>query len=202
MTNTIKTMTPTTLTRVTIKQAGVPTSSPTHTIRPTPPTASSTGSITFVFFLLMWRSVHHYESTSSRSVLLTLPPVTLFLSNLYATIASLSSNDTKKSKLKVVLNLNKIYETVLLVLTIKSLIFFRPTRRQYGRPVVTKEMLVGRVLVNAVYVGICQGMTKFSMWGVPGTGQGEGEGGGIREAGGGEYYEQGQEEYGGQGEGY
>ncbi|GMI11683.1 hypothetical protein TrRE_jg6239, partial [Triparma retinervis] len=118
----------------------------------------------------MWRSVHHYESTSSRSVLLTLPPVTLFLSNLYATIASLSSNEGKKSKLKVVLNLNKFYEASLLLLAIKSLLLFRPSRRQYGRPVVTKEMLVGRVLVNAVYVGICQGMTKFSMWGLPGGG--------------------------------
>ncbi|GMH63246.1 hypothetical protein TL16_g03661 [Triparma laevis f. inornata] len=124
--------------------------------------AVSKGSISCLFFLLMWRSVHHYESSDSR-LLLVLPSALLFLGNLYGFVTSLMKGE--KGKLKLLLNLNKLTEGILLISSFFKLIFYTP-KRIYGRPLITKEILVGRVLVNALYLTLCQGMTKISVWGV------------------------------------
>ncbi|GMH97424.1 hypothetical protein TrST_g12860 [Triparma strigata] len=124
--------------------------------------AVSKGSISCLFFLLMWRSVHHYESADSR-LLLVLPSALLFLGNLYGFVTSLMKGE--KGKLKLLLNLNKLTEGILLISSFFKLIFYTP-KRIYDRPLITKEILVGRVLVNALYLALCQGMTKISVWGV------------------------------------
>ena len=57
--------------------------------------AVSKGSISCLFFLLMWRSVHHYESADSR-LLLVLPSALLFLGNLYGFVTSLMKGEKGK----------------------------------------------------------------------------------------------------------
>ena len=131
--------------------------------------AVSKTSISGVFFILMWRSVHHYEnSDASMSLRLfyVLPSIVLFLANLYGFISSFlpdtsspTTGTSTKKYLKPILNANKIAEALLFINGVFRLLFIKP-KRIYGRPLVTKEQVVGKVLVNAVYIALCQIMTK------------------------------------------
>jgi hypothetical protein len=167
--------------------------------------AVSKTSITGVFFLLMWRSIHHYELADSRSsmrLMFVLPSMLLFLANLVGFLVSFLPNTDSKKNLKHILNANKVIEALLLVGGLFRLIFLKP-KRVYGRIIETKDMVVGRVLINAVYIAICQLMTKISVWGIdaaaggggfaPIGGSGVGGGMGGEAGGGGDngYYAQG-----------
>ena len=150
----------------------------------------SSKSISLIFFLLMWRAVHHYEladSLSSSRLLLVVPTILLFLANLYAFITSFlppapdAAPNSSKKLLKPILNANKLTEALLLLGNLWKLLFAKPKRQYGGRgraPPAGKEAYVGGILVNALYIALCHLMTKVSIFGGDGQVGGGGGGGG------------------------
>lgn len=125
----------------------------------------SKGSISFFFFVLMWRSIHHYEmaDVSLKGLArtsLVLPTVGLFVANLAGCFASLSPPSTvTKKRLKLILNGNKIIESMLFVYH-----FLRLTVFSSEGPV--REVYVGRIITNFLFVVQCQLFTKVTWDGV------------------------------------
>lgn len=127
----------------------------------------SKGSISLFFFILMWRSVHHFELADqsfkgSTRLVMVLPTVLLFLGNMVGCVATLmtaAATDGRKNKkrMKAVLNLNKLVEITLMAYNIMRLIFF-PNRY------VMREIYVGRTLSNFLFIIQCQLFTKVT-WG-------------------------------------
>ena len=124
----------------------------------------SKGSISLFFFILMWRSVHHYElaDQSFKGTLrffMVFPPVVLFLSNMIACVASIMSSSNSgrnaKKRMKAVLNLNKVMELSLICYNILRLLAF-PSKY------VVREIYVGRTLTNFLFVIQCQLFTKVT----------------------------------------
>lgn len=124
------------------------------------------GSIAMFFFLLMWRSVHHYEMADSSfqkngllRIMMVTPPVVLFLGNMAGCVGSLvSPSSSSKKRMKAILNLNKLMELSLMVYNILRLVIF-PSR------FVLREIYVGRVLSNFLFLIQCQLFTKVT-WNV------------------------------------
>ncbi len=93
----------------------------------------SKGSISLFFFILVWRSVHHFELADqsfkgSLRLFMVFPTVILFLGNMVACVASVmsSSNASRgaKKRMKAVLNLNKLMELSLICYNIMRLLLF------------------------------------------------------------------------------
>lgn len=126
----------------------------------------SKGSISLFFFILMWRSVHHYELADqsfkgSVRLIMVLPTVILFLGNMVGCVASLMSSSStsasrnSKKRMKAVLNLNKLVELCLIIYNVFRLIFF-PSKY------ILKEVYVGRTLTNFLFIIQCQLFTKVT----------------------------------------
>ena len=126
----------------------------------------SKGSISLFFFILMWRSVHHYELADQSfkgtvRLIMVFPTVLLFLGNMIGCVASLmtasSTNTSRSSKkrMKAVLNLNKLMELTLIVYNVFRLIFF-PSK------LVMREIYVSRTLTNFLFIIQCQLFTKVT----------------------------------------
>jgi hypothetical protein len=124
------------------------------------------GSIAMFFFLLMWRSVHHYEMADTSfqkngllRIMMVTPPVILFLGNMAGCVGSLvSPTSSSKKRMKAILNLNKLMELSLMTYNILRLVIF-PSR------FVLREIYVGRVLSNFLFLIQCQLFTKVT-WNV------------------------------------
>lgn len=123
----------------------------------------SRGSISFFFFILMWRAVHHYElADQSRKglgrLLLVIPAVALFIGNMAGCVASVTSpSQSAKKRMKAILNLNKLVEFTLFVYNVLRLTVF-PSK------FTTREIYVGRTLTNFIFLVQCQLFTKVT-WG-------------------------------------
>ena len=125
----------------------------------------SKGSISLFFFILMWRSVHHYELADlsfkgTVRLIMVIPTVLLFLGNMIGCVASLMSSTTKssrnaKKRMKAVLNLNKLVELCLIFYNVLRLIFF-PSKK------ILREIYVGRTLTNFLFIIQCQLFTKVT----------------------------------------
>ena len=124
----------------------------------------SRGSISLFFFILMWRSVHHFELADQSfqkaprtRLLLVLPTIVMFVGNMSGCVAAIVSNQTKGSKkrMKAVLNLNKLVELVLFVYNVLRLTLF-PNK------FVMREIYVGRTLSNFLFMVQCQLFTKVT----------------------------------------
>lgn len=122
----------------------------------------SRGSIAIFFFILMWRSVHHYELADqtfrgATRFFMVLPPVVLFLGNMAGCVGSImSSNGTSgKKRLKAILNLNKLVEIVLMMYNVMRLLLV-PSK------LVMREVYVGRTLSNFLFLVQCQLFTKVT----------------------------------------
>ena len=80
----------------------------------------SKGSRAFIFFIMMWRDVHLYEVADQSlkgfaRVVIVVPLVLLFIANLAGVVASFSSpSHSAKTRLKAILNLDKLLEAILL----------------------------------------------------------------------------------------
>lgn len=127
----------------------------------------SKGSISLFFFILMWRSVHHYELADQSfkgkvRLIMVFPTICVFLFNMIGCVASLMSSSTNasrnaKKRMKAVLNLNKLVELCLIFYNVMRLIFF-PSKY------VMREIYVSRTLTNFLFIIQCQLFTKVT-WG-------------------------------------
>lgn len=141
-------------------------------------TTVSKVSVSFFFFILMWRTVHHYEladatfgptgrRTSSGGfkaffvrTIITSPLVVLFLGEMMGAILGISgggagqSHSTKK-RLKGILNLHKGVELVSMVYNIARLALF-PSKYTI------REVYIGRTISNFFFLLQCQLYTKLS----------------------------------------
>eukprot|EP00804_Cyclotella_cryptica_P013142 CCRYP_019640-RA/>CCRYP_019640-RA protein AED:0.04 eAED:0.04 QI:307/1/1/1/1/1/2/580/344 len=143
-------------------------------------TTVSRVSVSFFFFILMWRTVHHYELADAafgtsrgsgkggvraallRSVVVT-PLVILFLGEMMGAILGLTgggiggggaSHATKK-RLKGILNLHKGVELVMLIYNVVRLAIW-PSRY------VMREVYIGRTISNFFFLMQAQLYTKLS----------------------------------------
>jgi hypothetical protein len=141
-------------------------------------TTVSKVSVSFFFFILMWRTVHHYELADStfgpsgkrtsgggfraalvRTIVLS-PLVVLFCGEMMGAILGLSgggggqSHATKK-RLKGILNLHKGVELVMMAYNIFRLAIF-PSRYTI------REVYIGRTISNFFFLLQCQLYTKLS----------------------------------------
>lgn len=125
----------------------------------------SKGSISLFFFILMWRSVHHYEMADlafknmpTKRLFFVIPTVLLFLMNLAGCFSSvMSSSPSTKKKMKAILNLNKVNEGLLFGYNVFRLAVM-PTK--YTQ----REIYVGRIISNFLFLVQCQLFTKVT-WG-------------------------------------
>lgn len=141
-------------------------------------TTVSKVSVSFFFFILMWRTVHHYEladatfgPTAKRAssggfkaffvrTIITSPLVVLFLGEMMGAILGISgggagqSHSTKK-RLKGILNLHKGVELVSMVYNIARLALF-PSKYTI------REVYIGRTISNFFFLLQCQLYTKLS----------------------------------------
>lgn len=141
-------------------------------------TTVSKVSVSFFFFILMWRTVHHYEladatfgPTAKRAskggfksffvrTIVTSPLVVLFLGEMMGAILGISgggagqSHSTKK-RLKGILNLHKGVELVSMVYNIARLALF-PSKYTI------REVYIGRTISNFFFLLQCQLYTKLS----------------------------------------
>mmetsp|Transcript_9191 Transcript_9191/g.13865 ORF Transcript_9191/g.13865 Transcript_9191/m.13865 type:complete len:367 (-) Transcript_9191:246-1346(-) len=141
-------------------------------------TTVSKVSVSFFFFILMWRTVHHYEladatfgptgrRTSKRGfkaffvrTIVTSPLVVLFLGEMMGAILGISgggagqSHSTKK-RLKGILNLHKGVELVSMVYNIARLALF-PSKYTI------REVYIGRTISNFFFLLQCNLYTKLS----------------------------------------
>lgn len=121
----------------------------------------SKGSIAMFFFILMWRSVHHYELadqtfTGVTRLFMVLPPVVLFLGNMLGCVGSIMSNGAMgKKRMKAILNLNKLVELALMAYNVMRLVLV-PSK------LVVREVYVGRTLSNFLFLVQCQLFTKVT----------------------------------------
>lgn len=121
----------------------------------------SKGSVAIFFFILMWRSVHHYELADqtfqgTTRLFMVLPPVVLFLGNMAGCVGSILSNGAiGKKRLKAILNLNKLMEIVLMFYNVMRLVVV-PSK------LVVREVYVGRTLSNFLFLVQCQLFTKVT----------------------------------------
>jgi len=143
-------------------------------------TTVSRVSVSFFFFILMWRTVHHYELADAtfgtsrgsgkggvraallRSIVVT-PLVVLFLGEMMGAILGLTgggiggggtSHATKK-RLKGILNLHKGVELVMLIYNVVRLAIW-PSRY------VMREVYIGRTISNFFFLMQAQLYTKLS----------------------------------------
>lgn len=121
----------------------------------------SKGSIALFFFILMWRSVHHYELADqgfkgSTRLFMVLPTVFLFLGNMAGCVGSIMSNGALgKKRMKAILNLNKLMEISLMAYNVMRLVLV-PSK------LVVREVYVGRTLSNFLFLVQCQLFTKVT----------------------------------------
>ena len=123
----------------------------------------SRGSICFFFFILMWRSVHHYEladqafqNSATTRLIFVVPTIILFLGNMAGCVASFTSGThAAKKRMKAVLNLNKLAELLMFVYNVVRLSLV-PNK------FVQREIYVGRTLTNFMFIIQCQLFTKVT----------------------------------------
>eukprot|EP00581_Thalassiosira_minuscula_P006214 CAMPEP_0183745162 /NCGR_PEP_ID=MMETSP0737-20130205/66102_1 /TAXON_ID=385413 /ORGANISM="Thalassiosira miniscula, Strain CCMP1093" /LENGTH=421 /DNA_ID=CAMNT_0025980821 /DNA_START=9 /DNA_END=1274 /DNA_ORIENTATION=- len=137
-------------------------------------TTVSRVSVSFFFFILMWRTVHHYELADAtfghkatkakgslllRTIIVT-PLVVLFLGEMMGAILGLaggSANTSKatKKRLKGILNLHKFVELIMIVYNVVRLAVW-PSKY------VMREVYIGRTISNFFFLMQAQLYTKLS----------------------------------------
>jgi len=125
----------------------------------------SRGSICLFFFVLMWRSVHHYEladqsfknSIIARPIFV-IPTIILFIGNMTGCVASITSQShSSKKRMKAILNLNKLAELMIFLYNILRLAII-PNKY------IPREIYIGRTLTNFMFMIQLQVFTRVT-WG-------------------------------------
>jgi len=141
-------------------------------------TTVSRVSVSLFFFILMWRTVHHYEladatfSSSSRKhtntglrasllrIVIVTPLVVLFLGEMMGAIMGVTgggsnASHTTKKRLKGILNLHKGVELVMMFYNVVRLAIW-PSKY------VMREVYIGRTISNFFFLMQAQLYTKLS----------------------------------------
>jgi len=124
-------------------------------------TSVGKGSRALIFFFLMWRNVHLYEVADQatkgvRRLVLVIPLVLLFFGNLMGVVSSLSSpGHAAKRRLKAILNMDKLVETLLILY---SFIRLTVAPSKY----VPRELYITNILHSFLFILQCQGFTRLS----------------------------------------
>lgn len=125
----------------------------------------SRASISILFFVLIMRSLHHFELTdkifkkSALRPFIIIPTIILFLSNMAGFVAAFSTPSSKtKRRMKAVINLNKLFELCQFLYCICRVTIF-PNKY------VERDIYVGRSLGHFIILAQCQLMTKVA-WGI------------------------------------
>lgn len=140
--------------------------------------AVSRASVSLFFFVLMWRTVHHYESADAafeagggglgkmlKRTAVCAPLVILFLGELVGAVMGLSGGKggnggrSTKRRLKGVLNLHKAVELMTMTYNVIRLAVW-PSRY------VPREVYIGRTVSNFFFLMQCQLYTSLSWDGV------------------------------------
>jgi len=122
----------------------------------------SRGSISVFFFVLMWRSVHHFEladqafrRSPTTRLIFVVPTVLLFIGNMAGCVATIMTRTLKsKKRMKAVLNLNKLVEL--------SLFAYNVVRLGLVNKLVPREIYVGRSITNFLFIVQCQLFTRVT----------------------------------------
>ena len=140
-------------------------------------TTVSRASVSVFFFILMWRTVHHYELADAafgragsfggallRTTVVT-PLVVLFLGEMMGAVLGLaggrgiggvsSANHATKKRLKGILNLHKGVELTMMVYNVLRLAIF-PSKY------VPREVYIGRIIGNFFFLTQAHLYTKLS----------------------------------------
>jgi hypothetical protein len=124
-------------------------------------TSVGKGSRAAIFFFLMWRDVHLYETaatitSATRRMLLTVPLVFLFIANMAGAVVSLTSpSHATKKRLKAILNLDKVVEVLLVLYAVIRLTV-------WPSPYTPREVYIGNCLYSALFLLQCQAFTRLS----------------------------------------
>lgn len=125
-------------------------------------TSVGKGSRAVIFFFLMWRNVHLYEVADQtvrgglRRLVLVVPLVLLFFGNLMGVVASLSTpGHAAKRRLKAVLNMDKLVETLLILYSFGRLTV-APS------PHVNREIHIANIFHSILFILQCQAFTRLS----------------------------------------
>jgi len=125
-------------------------------------TVQSSGAVTFMMFILVWRGISHYEIADKISGPLRIPAVMIAflvcITNLAGFVVSMSGSNNK-TRLKIVINNNKVVEFVELVFNAWVLLF-QPNANKNVR----EESLV-KTFTNVFFLMQLQLYTKAT-WGV------------------------------------
>lgn len=131
-------------------------------------TSMSRTSVPIVFFVLLTRSIHHYELADasfrgSKRLLFVLPAVALFLCNLSGVVVgaltSINGRGGTKRRLKAILNFNKFVEVLCGLYNVSRLAAF-PSKY------VPREVYVARTVTNFMFLSFCQIYTKITWGGI------------------------------------
>jgi len=120
----------------------------------------SRGSIPMIFFVLIWRSVHHFELADqafkeSTKRVFVLPTVILLISNMAGFVGGIMAQTPRsKTRMKAILNLNKLVELILF--------FYNTSRLMIPNDFVAREIYVGRVISNFIFLLQCHVYTKVT----------------------------------------
>mmetsp|Transcript_14447 Transcript_14447/g.18883 ORF Transcript_14447/g.18883 Transcript_14447/m.18883 type:complete len:289 (-) Transcript_14447:538-1404(-) len=128
--------------------------------------AGSKVSLSLIFFMLMWRSLHHYEVANSfkgmKRTMLVTPIVLLFLGDLFACVTAFTTGlDTHvaKRRAKAVLNLGKLVEAILFVYNVVKMSIL-PSKY------IPQEIYIAGAIHNFVLITILHQYTKLSFGGL------------------------------------
>lgn len=123
-------------------------------------TSVSKGSRAIMFFILMWRDVHLYETVdqSFKGTLRfmgVLPLTFLFVANMAGVVASITSpGHGSKKRLKAILNLDKLLEVYLILWSLARLVFSPSS-------LVPRELFITHILHSVFFIIQCQTVTRF-----------------------------------------
>lgn len=123
----------------------------------------SKGSRAFIFFVLMWRDIHLFEtadqSLKSGGVLrlmAVIPLTLLFIGNMAGVVASFTSpGHATKKRMKAILNLDKIVEVLLL-----GWYFLRLT--VLPSKFIPRELFIANTLHSVFFLIQCQAFTRVT----------------------------------------
>ena len=123
----------------------------------------SKGSRAFIFFVLMWRDIHLFETADQifkkggvLRLFAVIPLTLLFIGNLAGVVASITSpGHATKKRMKAILNLDKIVEILLLGWYFLRLTIL-PSR------LVPREIYVANVLHSVFFLIQCQAFTRVT----------------------------------------
>lgn len=131
-------------------------------------TTMSRTSVPIMFFILLTRSIHHFELADASfrgptRLLFVLPAIILFLGNLsgvaVGALTSIKGTGGTKRRLKAILNLNKLLEVLCGLYNIVRLTV-APSKY------VPREAYVARIVTNFMFLGFCQVYSKVTWGGI------------------------------------